>query len=152
MMAVTGRMLIGKEHVAGTAGSFQAFDPASGAALEPRFGGATPEMLDRACALAAESFDTYRETALADRAAFLEAIAQNILDLGDELIERGVAETGLPRGRLEGERQRTVGQLRLFAQMVRDGSFLEPRLDAPLASRQPPRPDLRLRHVAVGPV
>jgi alpha-ketoglutaric semialdehyde dehydrogenase len=152
-MAITGRMLIGRERLEGTAGSFQAFDPASGVALEPRFGGATPQMLDRACALAAESFDSYRETALADRAAFLETIAQNILDLGDELIDRGIAETGLPRARLEGERQRTVGQLRLFAQVVREGSFLEPRLDAPLLSRQPlPRPDLRLRHVAVGPV
>lgn len=152
-MPVTGRLLIGEERVAGTAGSFQAVDPASGAALEPRFGGATPGMLDRACALAAQSFDTYRETALAARAAFLETIADDILGLGDELIERAVAETGLPRARLEGERQRTVGQLRLFAEVVRTGSFLEPRLDAPLPSRRPlPRPDLRLRNVAIGPV
>lgn len=152
-MPVTGCMLIGHERVAGTAGSFQAMDPASGAPLEPLFGGATPQMLHRACTLAAESFDAYRETALAARAAFLEAIAVNLLDLGDELIERGVAETGLPRARLEGERQRTVDQLRLFAQVVREGSFVEPRLDTPLSSRRPlPRPDLRLRHVAVGPV
>ncbi|MGH8293885.1 MAG: aldehyde dehydrogenase (NADP(+)) [Steroidobacteraceae bacterium] len=146
-------MLIGEARVAGTAGSFQAVDPATGAPLAPLFGGATPQMIERACALAAESFDVCRETALAARAAFLETIAERILDLGDELIERGIAETGLPRARLEGERQRTVGQLRLFAQVVREGSFLEPRLDAPLSSRRPlPRPDLRLRHVAVGPV
>src|SRR5579862_8429024 len=152
-MPVTGCMLIGQERVAGTAGSFQAVDPASGASLGPSFGGATPQMIDRACALAAESFDTYRETALATRAVFLESIARNILELGDELIERGSAETGLPRARLESERQRTVDQLRLFAQVVREGSFLEPRLDTPLSSRRPlPRPDLRLRHVAVGPV
>lgn len=146
-------MLIGQERVAGTAGSFQAMDPASGAGLAPPFGGATPQMLHRACVLAEESFDTYRETALAARGAFLETIAGNILDLGDELIERGVAETGLPRARLEGERQRAVDQLRLFAQVVREGSFVEPRLDTPLSGRRPlPRPDLRLRHVAVGPV
>lgn len=152
-MPVTGCMLIGRERVAGTAGSFQATDPASGVSLAPIFGGATPQMLDRACALAAESFDMYRETALAARAAFLEVIAENILDLGDELIARGIAETGLPRARLEGERQRTMDQLRLFAQVVREGSFLEPRLDTPLSSRRPlPRPDLRLRQVAVGPV
>lgn len=152
-MPVTGRMLIGKERVAGTAGSFHALDPTSGAVLAPLFGGATPQMLDRACALAADSFDTYRETPLAGRAGFLDAIAANVLDLGDELIERGVAETGLPRARLEGERQRTLDQLRLFARVVREGSFLEPRLEAPLTSRRPlPRPDLRLRHVAVGPV
>ena len=152
-MPLTGCMLIGKDRVTGTAGSFRAMDPASGASLEPAFGGATAQMLARACALAAASFDAYRETGLAARAMFLEAIANNILELGDELIERGIAETGLPRARLEGERQRTVDQLRLFAQMVREGSFLEPRLDAPLASRRPlPRPDLRLRNVAVGPV
>ncbi|MDE2052200.1 MAG: aldehyde dehydrogenase (NADP(+)), partial [Gammaproteobacteria bacterium] len=152
-MPVTGRMLIGQERVAGTAGSFQAMDPATGAALAPLFGGATPGMLDRACALAADSFDTYRETTLTARAAFLDAIAINVLGLGDELIERGIAETGLPRARLEGERQRTLDQLRLFAQVVREGSFLEPRLEAPLSSRRPlPRPDLRLRQVAVGPV
>ena len=98
-MPVTGRMLIGKERVAGTAGSFQALDPTTGAAVAPLFGGATPQMLDRACALAANSFDTYRETPLAARAGFLDAIAANVLDLRDELIERGVAETGLPRAR-----------------------------------------------------
>jgi NADP-dependent aldehyde dehydrogenase len=146
-------MLIGQERVVGTAGSFQAIDPARGASLAPAFGGATPQMLGRACALAAESFDAYRETGLAPRAAFLEAIAEHVLALGDELIERGIAETGLARARLEGERQRTVDQLRLFAQVVRAGSFIEPRLDSPLSSRRPlPRPDLRLRHVAVGPV
>lgn len=152
-MPVSGYMLIGRECVAGTAGSFQAMDPARGVALAPRFGGATPQMLARACALASESFDTYRETPLPARAAFLETIAGNIIELGDELIERCIAETGLPRARLEGERQRTVDQLRLFARGVREGSFVEPRLDPPLSSRRPlPRPDLRLRHVAVGPV
>jgi alpha-ketoglutaric semialdehyde dehydrogenase len=152
-MAVTGSMLIGRERLAGTAGSFHAMNPATGASLEPVFGGASEQMLDRACALAAEAFDAYRESPLTARAALLEAIAKGIVDLGDELTERGIAETGLPRARLEGERQRTVDQLRLFAQVVREGSFLEPRLDAPLASRRPlPRPDLRLRHVAVGPV
>ena len=152
-MPVTGCMLIGQERVAGTAGSFQAMDPASGTGLAPPFGGATPQMLHRACVLAEESFDTYRETALATRGAFLETIAGNILDLGDALTERGVAETGLPRARLEGERQRTADQLRLFAQVVREGSFIEPRLETLLSSRRPlPRPDLRLRHVPVGPV
>lgn len=152
-MPVTGSLLIGQERLAGTAGSFRATNPASGAALEPAFGGASEQLLERACALAAQAFDAYRESPLAERARFLDAIARGIVDLGDELIDRGMAETGLPAARLEGERQRTVDQLRLFAQVVREGSFLEPRLDAPLASRRPlPRPDLRLRHVAVGPV
>jgi alpha-ketoglutaric semialdehyde dehydrogenase len=152
-MPLTGCMLIGGEAVAGTAGSLQAVDPATGAVLSPPFGGATPLMLDRACELAALSFDAYRETPLEQRASFLECIAAGILDIGDELIERGMAETGLPRPRLEGERLRTVEQLRLFAQLVRAGDFVEPRLDTAVPDRKPvPRPDLRLRHVPVGPV
>jgi len=146
-------MLIGGEAVAGTAGSWQAADPATGAVLAPPFGGATPQMLDRACELAALAFDAYRETTFERRASFLEGIAACIWDLGDELIARGMAETGLPRPRLEGERLRTVEQLRLFAQLVRAGDFVEPRLDTALPDRKPvPRPDLRLRHVPVGPV
>ena len=91
--------------------------------------------------------------ALEARASFLERIAAGILELGDALIERAMAETGLPRGRIEGERGRTVGQLRLFASVVRDGGWLDARIDPALPDRSPlPRPDLRLRNVAVGPV
>lgn len=146
-------MLIGAEAVAGTAGYMQAVDPATGAILDPPFGGATPQMLDRACELAARSFDACREMSLEKRASFLEGIAAGILDLGDELITRGMAETGLPRPRLEGERLRTVDQLRMFAQLVRAGDFVEPRLDSAMPDRKPtPRPDLRLRHLPIGPV
>ena len=151
-MPVSGEMFIGRERVAGSDGSFQAINPSSGTPLEPPFGGARLETVDRACALAAAAFDSYRESSLEVRAAFLESIADNVINLGDELIERGGAETGLPRARLEGERQRTVDQLRLFAQVAREGSFLEPRLDPPLPSRPVPRPDLRAQYVPVGPV
>ncbi len=151
-MPLTGEMFIAGGRVAGTQGRFQAIDPANGALLEPHFGGTTLETLAQACTLAADAFDTYRVTPMEVRAAFLESIGENILNLGDELIERAIAETGLPRARLEGERQRTVGQLRLFAQVVREGSFIEPRLDSPLPSRLPPRPDLRVQQVPIGPV
>src|SRR6476646_2908279 len=90
---------------------------------------------------------------LEERARFVELIASNILEIGDELLERAVAETGLPRTRIEGERARTVGQLRLFAQVVRSGEWLDVRIDPAMPNRQPlPRPDLRLRNVAIGPV
>jgi NADP-dependent aldehyde dehydrogenase len=80
-------------------------------------------------------------------------VAQAILDLGDELITRTMQETGLPRGRLEGERGRTVNQLRLFARVVRDGDWLDARIDHALPERTPaPRSDLRTRHIPVGPV
>lgn len=152
MMAIDGSMLIGGTWVRGGAGTVRAIDPATGAELAPSFGLASAQDVDRACELADEAFDEYRTRPLADRAAFLEAIAQSILDLGPVLIERAMQETGLPQARLEGERGRTVGQLRLFAKVVRDGHFLGATLDAALPERVPARPDLRLAKIGVGPV
>ncbi|MET0336623.1 MAG: aldehyde dehydrogenase family protein [Caulobacter sp.] len=152
-MTIAGNLLIGATAVRGANGEIRGIEAATGAAMEPAFGGATTADLEKAAALAEAAFDAYRETSLEDRAKFLETIAQNILDLGDDLIVRAMAETGLPRGRLEGERGRTVGQLRLFAGVVRDGGFLDVRIDKALPDRAPaPRPDLRLRNIAVGPV
>ncbi|MEH3118139.1 MAG: aldehyde dehydrogenase (NADP(+)) [Methylorubrum populi] len=145
--------LVGGEAVPGGGAPFRAVEAATGAEIEPGFAPAAPEAVDRACALAEAALDAYRETAPEARAAFLERIAGNILDLGDGLIARCMAESGLPWARLEGERARTVGQLRMFAGVVRDGGFLGSRVDPALPERKPlPRPDLRLRNVAVGPV
>ncbi|KAA0581900.1 aldehyde dehydrogenase (NADP(+)) [Azospirillum sp. B21] len=152
-MTITGEMLIGAQAHRGDEGEFRAVDPASGEALEPAFGGGSAADVDRACALAWSAFDAFRETGLDQRAAFLETVAQNILDIGDDLITRAMAESGLPRARLEGERGRTVGQLRLFAQVVREGSWIEARIDPAMPARLPlPRPDIRQRHIPLGPV
>jgi alpha-ketoglutaric semialdehyde dehydrogenase len=152
-MELTGNLLIGSQSVRGANGVIEAIDPATGKALAPLFGGATPDDLERACALAWAAFDTYRETSLEQRAAFLETIAENILAIGEPLIERCVAESGLPRARIEGERGRTVGQLRMFAGVVRSGDFLEARVDPAQPDRKPmARVDLRLRNIPVGPV
>lgn len=152
-IGLTGQMLIGRSSTRGREAAVRGIDAASGKELEPAYGGAGAAELERACALAAAAFDAYRETSLEQRAKFLEAIAQNILDIGDALIERAGLESGLPRARLEGERGRTVGQLRLFANMVREGSWLEARIDPAMPDRKPmPRSDLRLRNVALGPV
>ena len=149
----TGAMLIGAAAVVGEDAPVRGVDPSSGETLEPGFCGAIPGQVDRACAMAASAFPSFRETTLDARAAFLEAIADEIMTLGDALIERAMAETGLPRPRLEGERGRTCGQLRLFAEVVRDGTFLDARIDPARPDRQPlPRVDLRLRNIAVGPV
>src|SRR6185503_10088609 len=119
----------------------------------PAYGGAGEADLDSACALADAAFDSYRETSPEARAKFLETIAEKILGIGDMLIERAMLESGLPRARLEGERGRTVGQLRLFAGVVREGSWLEARIDPAMPERKPlPRSDLRLRRIALGPV
>jgi alpha-ketoglutaric semialdehyde dehydrogenase len=152
-MTINGDLLIGARSVRGTQGEIRGINADTGETMEPSFGGATLEDLDAACALADAAFDTYRETSPEARAAFLETIAANIMAIGDELIERAMAETGLPRPRLEGERGRTCGQLKLFAGVVRAGRYLDVRIDPALPERLPaPRPDLRLRNIGLGPV
>ena len=150
--AINGEMLIGQTTLFGTAGTAHGIDPSTGKETSPAYGNATVADVERACALATAAFDTYREITLEQRAAFLEQAAQNILDIGPTLIERAMQESGLPQARLEGERGRTVGQLRLFAKVVREGRFISATLDSALPTRTPPRPDLRLRKIAVGPV
>ena len=153
-MQITGEMLIGASCVRGTEGQQQAFNPATDQFIDaPVFGMGGPAEVDRAAQLAAEAFDEYRLLPLAKRAEFLEAIADNIMALGDALIERAMAESGLPLARLQGERGRTIGQLRLFAKVVRDGRFLSAIIDPAQPERTPlPRADLRLAKMALGPV
>jgi NADP-dependent aldehyde dehydrogenase len=152
-MTLTGEMLIGATAKRGEDQSFTGYDAASGAALEPSYGGATEADVDHACALAEAAFDPYRATSPEVRAGFLELVAEKIAALGDALTERACAETGLPRARIEGERGRTVGQLKLFAAEVREGGWQEARIDPALPDRKPlPRPDLRLRMIPLGPV
>ncbi len=152
-MQLTGETLIGSRGVVGTGSTVKALNPLTNESMEPVFPDSSVEQVNEACELAAAAFDVYREAPLAQRAALLEAMAEEILALGDELIERVMAESGLPRPRLEGERGRTVGQLRLFASVVRDGRFLTATLDSALPDRKPlPRQDLRLRKIPLGPV
>lgn len=151
-MEIRGEMILGQRCVSGQNGSTHAINPATGQPLEPAFGFASEAEVDQACALAEAAFDDYRHTSLEQRAAFLERIADNILALGNSLIERAQQETGLPQARLEGERGRTVNQLRLFAQVVRAGYWLAATLDSALPERTPARPDLRLQKIPLGPV
>ncbi|BBU29916.1 fatty aldehyde dehydrogenase [Burkholderia sp. THE68] len=152
-MKITGDMLIGASAVRGTDATLRAFDPARNADLEPAFGGGGAAEVARACELADAAFDDYRHAPFETRAQFLEAIADNIIALGDTLIERAMAESALPKARLEGERARTVGQLRLFASLVREGRWLAATLDSAQPDRKPlPRSDLRLQKIPVGPV
>ena len=151
-MNISGEMIIGHQILRGGAGAVRAYDPAKKQDLEPDFGLATPADLARACELADAAVEPYRALPLEQRARFLETIAQRIQDLGPLLIERASQESGLPAARLEGERGRTVNQLRLFAKVVRDGHFLEATLDSALPERTPPRPDLRMRKIPLGAV
>ena len=151
-MQVVGEMIIGRSAVVGKEGTMKAVDPSRNAEIEPAFGLAGAADLERACELAGAAFDTYRATGLEARAKFLETIADRIMDLGPALIERAMQETGLPQARLEGERGRTCNQLKLFAKVVRDGRWQSATLDSALPERTPPRSDLRLRKIGLGPV
>ncbi|QOR37099.1 aldehyde dehydrogenase (NADP(+)) [Billgrantia diversa] len=152
-MTLQGKMLIGQAAVSGSSKPINGVNPATGETLEPTYAGGGKAEVERACELAEAAFVSYRETSLEERATFLETVASEIEAIGDELIERAIAETGLPRARLEGERGRTCGQLRLFASVVRAGEWLDVRLDPALPERQPmPRADLRQRHIGLGPV
>jgi len=153
-MQITGDMLIGRQAVRGNEQALRAFNPATGENIpSPVFGSGSETHVSQACALAAAAFDSYRSLPLDVRAAFLERIADGITALGDALIERAHAESGLPKARLEGERGRTTGQLKLFAQVVRSGQWLAATLDSPLPERKPlPRADLRMQKIAIGPV
>jgi NADP-dependent aldehyde dehydrogenase len=152
-MTLTGHMLIGQHTVAGNREAIRGINPATDAVLEPAYAGGSAEHVEQACALAWAAFDAFRETPLNVRAEFLESIAAEIEALGDELIDRAMAETGLPRPRLLGERGRTCQQLRMFARTVRAGEWLDVRVDNAQPDRQPmPRSDLRQRQIALGPV
>tara|TARA_R110002049_G_scaffold83587_2_gene212796 strand:- start:1182 stop:2756 length:1575 start_codon:yes stop_codon:yes gene_type:complete len=152
-MTIRGEMLIGQQAVTGTQANIQAVNPATGEKLAPVYVGGSRAHVEQACELAEAAYGTYRETSLEERATFLETIASEIEAIGSELIDRATAETGLPQARIEGERGRTCGQLRLFASVVRAGEWLDVRIDPAMPDRQPlPRADLRQRHIALGPV
>ena len=113
----------------------------------------TAELVDRACEAAEAAFWTYGYSTRSDRAAFLNAIAEEIDARGAQITEIGTQETGLPAARLEGERGRTVGQLRLFAEHILKGEYLDRRHDAALPDRAPaPRPEITLMQRPIGPV
>ncbi len=152
-MELHGKHLIGNSTSTTDRQPFRAFDPTAGQPLEPVFHEATTDEINRACALAASAFDAYRQRSSEQRAAFLERIADEILALGDELIQRAKAETGLGVDRLTGERGRTFNQLKMFAAEIRDGSWVEATIDRALPDRQPlPKVDLRRMLIALGPV
>lgn len=126
-------------------------EPVSGA--PDSFASGTPELVARACEAAEEAFWSYGYSTRSARAAFLRAIADEIEARGADITAMGCKETGLPEARLEGERGRTTGQLRLFADHIDAGDYLDRRHDEALPDRVPlPRPDLRLMQRPIGPV
>ena len=147
-------MLTGKHLIAGNwTGGGESFDssPATGEAHS--FAAGTAADVDTAVKAAEEAFWSYGYSSREERATFLEAIADEIEARGEEITAIGTSETGLPEARLQGERGRTTGQLRLFASHIRKGDYLDRRHDEALPDRAPmPRPDLRMIERPIGPV
>ncbi|MGV0908783.1 aldehyde dehydrogenase (NADP(+)) [Martelella sp. FOR1707] len=144
-----GKHLIAGDWVA-TEATFRS-QPAHGDAHD--FGVGTPELVNAAAEAAEEAFWTYGYSDVETRARFLEAIADEIEARAEAITLIGTQETGLPEARLQGERGRTVGQLRLFASHIRAGECLDRRHDEALPDRAPmPRPDLKLMQRPIGPV
>lgn len=153
-MQLTGEQLIGYQVIRGEGRELLAINPNDQQAIStPVFNCAATALVDQACELAEQAFDPFRATDPETRAQFLEAIADGIIELGSTLTERAHIETGLPMARLEGERSRTAGQLRLFATVLRQGRWQTATFDSALPERQPlPRPDLRMCRIPLGPV
>ncbi|QEW23511.1 NADP-dependent fatty aldehyde dehydrogenase (plasmid) [Paracoccaceae bacterium] len=144
-----GKHLIAGEWVAGDA-TF-ASEPAHGPSHD--FAVGTPALVNAACIAAEDAFWSYGYTTRTERAAFLNAIADEIEARAEAITMIGSQESGLPEGRLQGERGRTTGQLRLFADHILKGDYLDRRHDVALPDRQPlPRPDLKMVQRPIGPV
>jgi NADP-dependent aldehyde dehydrogenase len=133
--------------------AFNGVDPASGANLEPVYHCASPADVDRAANLAEEAFVACRKLSGREKARFLRSIADGIEAIVPELVERANRETALPEARLKGESGRTINQLRLFAQVIEEGSWVNARIDPAQPDRKPlPRSDIRSMMKPLGPV
>ncbi len=153
MLELHGKHLIGRDTSAESSLTFQACNPATGETLPTVFREASETEIDRALSLASGAFVAFRQTSVEDRARFLEACADEVEALGGQLIETTMAETGHPEPRCLGERGRATGQARMFASLIREGSWVDARIDLPQPDRQPlPKPDVRSLMAPVGPV
>ena len=153
MAKISGRSLIGFREGTGSGDPLYAHDPTTGQRLQPGFIPATAEEVDRAVKLAADAFKSYSHTSGRERGAFLRKIADKIESITSDIVERAVQETALPVARLQGETARTCHQLRLFAQVAEEGSWVNARIDHADPERKPlPKPDIRSLMRPLGPV
>jgi 2,5-dioxopentanoate dehydrogenase len=152
-MAATGKSFIGFRQGSQGQTTFRAFNPATGQPLEPEFQAATAQEVDLAARLAAEAFLSYRTCSGAKKAEFLNRIAEKIEAVAEPLVERAQQETALPKPRLQSETTRTCNQLRLFAKVLQEGSWVQARIDRADPNRKPlAKPDIRSMLIPLGPV
>ena len=152
-MELTGLSFIGARRGQQGGAIFHGINPATGAAIEPAYHSASAEEASGAADLAASAFPAFSRTTGKERASFLRSIASEIEALGQTLTDRVMAESGLPEGRVKGETGRTCGQLRMFASLLEDGSWVDARIDHADPARQPAaKPDTRSMLRPIGPV
>lgn len=145
--------IIGYEYSGSGDETFYSYDPVKQTNNEYSFLKATTDELVRAVEKASAAFQVYRKKSGAEKADFLVAIAENLLNTGEDLVNICSKETGLPMARIEGERMRTVNQMKMFATLLREGSWVDARIDTALPDRKPlPKPDLRFIQIPLGPV
>ncbi len=150
---IEGKNVIGFEKLGDSDDAVVAVSPADGSTLAGSFSPATSIEIDLALRKASQAYLNYKFLSGSKRAAFLEAIGEEIMSLGDELVHRAMAESALPEGRIVGERGRTVNQLKLFASLIREGSWVEASIDQAIPDREPlPKSDIRKMLVPIGPV
>lgn len=148
-----GKSIIGWSRSAGTEVTGQGIQPGSGAQLEPAYCAATSEEVEKALGLARSAFREYSLKSGKERATFLRAVADGIEAVVEDIVERGRLETALPEPRLRGETARTTGQLRMFASLAEEGSWVDARIERAQPERQPlPKPDIRSMYRPLGPV
>lgn len=150
---MNGENIVASAYVAQQGQELQAINPANGNALTGCFQKASMELVDQALLAANQAFYAYQSIDQNKKALFLQSIAEVLAANGEEIIQRAAEESGLPIPRLQGELGRTTGQLRLFAELILEGSWLDAVIDTAMPERSPlPRPDLRKMWVAIGPV
>ncbi|MDX5586122.1 MAG: aldehyde dehydrogenase (NADP(+)) [Aureibaculum sp.] len=150
---ITGKNYLGNQLSNKGTKTYKTFNPLLNIENDVIYYEATSEEIDQAVSLASQAFSEFRITSGVKKAAFLNAIADEILLLDEELVQTYCSETGLPEGRAKGERGRTIGQLRAFAELVQEGSWVEATIDTAIPDRTPiPKPDLRKMLMPLGPV
>jgi NADP-dependent aldehyde dehydrogenase len=150
---ITGKNYIGNQLSATGNKTYKTFNPQLNIENGHTFFEATSDEINEAVELAANAFKSYRHISGLQKAKFLNAIADEILALDDELIHTYCSESGLPEGRAKGERGRTVFQLRTFADLVADGSWVEASIDTAIPDREPlPKSDIRKMNIPLGSV
>ena len=152
MTQLSGNSIIGFRRGASDVGPIHAINPATGEKLRPTYYSTSLQEVDEAAQLAGRAFWFYSRTGGKQRATFLRRIAQSVENLGNDLVDRATQETALPAPRIKAETGRTCNQLRLFAEMLEEGSWVDARIDRGDPSRTPPKPDVCSMLRPLGPV